>query len=200
MSTRARFAGLLPEAAVRDYTLAVTIHDDIRVRHAVPDDADGVRAVEREAFGGDIEAELVDALVAGEAHVPELSLVAEQSGSIVGHVLFTSARAGEVEAVLLAPLAVAPGWQGRGIGSALVRGGLERAAELGFGVALVLGHPAYYPRFGFEVAQPHGIVPPYPVERSEAWMVAELRPGAVSEAAGVVEVAEAFRHEEMWRE
>lgn len=164
------------------------------------DDAGGVLAVERAAFGGDVEAGLVEALVAGEAYVAGLSLVAESGGSILGHILFTRARAGEVDALLLAPLAVAPEWQGRGIGSALVRAGLARAAELGFGIALVLGHPAYYPRFGFEPAEPLGIMPPYPVEPSEAWTVLELAPGALRDAAGVVRVAEALMHEEMWRE
>ncbi len=170
------------------------------VRVATADDADGVVAVERAAFDGYVEAELVEALVAGEAYVPGLSLVAERADSIVGHVLFTRARAGEIDAVLLAPLAVAPDWQGRGIGRTLVRAGLAHAAELGFGIALVLGHPSYYPRFGFEPAEPLGIMPPYPVEPSEAWMVVELTPGALGDAAGVVRVAEALMHEEMWRE
>ena len=170
------------------------------VRVAVPQDEDAVFAVEHEAFGGTVEAELVAALIAGDAYIPDLSLVAEHDGSIVGHVLFTRARAGAVDAVLLAPLAVAPDWQGRGVGSALAREGLRRAAEMGFGLALVLGHPGYYPRFGFEPAEPLGIMPPYPVEPSEAWMVVELAPGTLEKAAGTVRVAEALMHEEMWRE
>lgn len=172
----------------------------VLLRVATPEDEAGVLAVERDAFGGDAEADLVRALVAGEAFVPQLSLVAVADDRIVGHVLFTRARAGAVDAALLAPLAAAPSWQHRGIGTALVREGLERAAALGFGLALVLGHPAYYPRFGFEPAEPHGIMPPYPVEPSEAWMAAELVPGSLARAAGIVEVAEALRHEEMWRE
>jgi len=172
----------------------------VYVRIAVPQDDDAVLAVEREAFGGTVEAELVAALIAGDAYIPDLSLVAEHDGSIVGHVLFTRARAGAVDAVLLAPLAVAPDWQGRGVGSALAREGLRLAAEMGFGLALVLGHPGYYPRFGFEPAEPFGIMPPYPVEPSEAWMVVELAPGTLEKAAGTVRVAEALMHEEMWRE
>lgn len=169
------------------------------VRVASPQDDAAVLAVEREAFGGDAEAELVRALVAGEAFVPQLSLVAVAENRIVGHVLFTRARAGTVDAVLLAPLAVAPDRQHRGIGSALVRDGLERAGAIGFGVALVLGDPAYYPRFGFEPAEPHGIMPPYPVEPSEAWMVAELIAGSLADAAGIVALAAPFMHEELWR-
>ncbi len=172
----------------------------VRVRAATAHDAHSILVVERAAFGEDDEADLVVRLTTGEAFVTELSLVAEADGSIVGHVLFTRARAGAVDAVLLAPLAVAPAWQGRGVGGALVREGLARATELGFGLALVLGHPGYYPRFGFEPAEPYGILPPYPVEPSEAWMAAELEPGALEKAFGTVRVAEALMREEMWRE
>lgn len=173
---------------------------DILVRVATTEDVGLVRAVERAAFDGDTEAELVDALVAGESFVSELSLVAVADGRVVGHVLFTGARAGGVDAVLLAPLAVLPEWQGCGVGGALVREGLAQATVAGFSIALVLGSPAYYTRFGFEPAQSRRILPPYPVEPSEAWMVAELRPGALGEAAGIARVAAAFMHEEMWRE
>ena len=173
---------------------------DVEIRVAAARDLSAVLAVERAAFGGTVEADLVAALLAGEAFVPDLSLVAECGASIVGHVLFTRSGVGTAEAALLAPLAVAPESQGRGIGGALVRAGLARAAELGFDVALVLGHPGYYPRFGFEPAEPHGIMPPYPVDPSEAWMVAELRPGSLKDAVGTTRVADALMHEEMWRE
>lgn len=174
--------------------------DDIVLRVAVPQDEAGILAVEREAFGEEEEAALVADLTAGEAFDPELSLVAEKDERIIGHVLFTRARAGSVDAALLAPLAVAPEWQGRGVGSALAREGLKRAATLGYGIALVLGHPTYYPRFGFEPAEARGVVPPYPVHPSEAWMLVELAPGALARARGVVEVAPELMHEEMWRE
>jgi putative acetyltransferase len=125
---------------------------------------------------------------------------------VIGHVLFTRAKVGSAEAALLAPLAVSPEWQRQGVGGALVREALARAARDGFGLALVLGHPAYYPRFGFVPAVPLGVLPLYPVEPSEAWMVAELGPGAVASACGaapkpcIVRVAEEFMHEELWRE
>lgn len=178
---------------------------DWLVRAARAPDLPGVLAVEREAFGEDEEAQLVAELLEDPmARIPGLSLVAVAAAGtsdwIVGHVLFTRANVGGVEAALLAPLAVAPEYQGVGVGGALVREGLERAAALGFGIALVLGHPGYYPRFGFEPAEPFGIAPPYPVEPSEAWMVAELRRGAVAGARGIVHVADALMHEEMWRE
>lgn len=173
---------------------------DVSVRVAIPEDFGAVLAVERDAFARDDEAELVAALVADDAFVPDLSLVAEVGPRIVGHALFTRAQAGAGSAVLLGPLAVASDMQGVGVGTALVCEGLQRAKALGFGLALVLGHPGYYTQFDFEPAEPHGIMSPYPVEPAEAWMVFELRAGALGGARGVVEVAEAFRHEEMWRE
>lgn len=170
------------------------------IRAATHADTDALLEVEREAFGGPDEAALVVALMAGNAFLPTLSLIAEEDGQVVGHVLFTIAYAGDTRAVLLAPLAVAPDRQRDGVGSALVRAGFAEAERLGFGLALVLGYPEYYPRFGFEPAEPHGITPPYPVEPSEAWMVVELIGGTLETACGAVRVAEELMHPEMWRE
>ena len=172
------------------------------VRAAKSADLERVLEVERRAFGGDIEAELVRALVYdGEAFIVGLSLVAEEAGTVVGHVLFTRASCGGgVSAVLLAPLAVVPERQQRGVGTLLVREGLEQARALGFGLVLVLGDPAYYTRFGFGPAAAHGITPPYPVDPADAWMVLELQPGVLAEAVGVVGLAEAFRDPALWRE
>jgi putative acetyltransferase len=114
--------------------------------------------------------------------------------------LFTRAAVGAAAAVLLAPLAVDPEWQKRGVGTVLSRAGLATAHAMGFGLALVLGHPEYYPHFGFEPAMPYGIEPPYPVEPAEAWMVAELTPGALDAASGPVGMSEVFLDPAMWRE
>ncbi len=172
----------------------------IRIRAATESDTDALLAVERDAFGGDIEAELVIALTAGRGFVPGMSLVADEGGRIIGHALFTRAEAGDARAALLAPLAVASDRQGSGVGTALVETGLRVAAALCFEVALVLGHPEYYPRFGFESAIPLGIEPPYPVEPAEAWMVRELAPGALDRARGVVRVADELMDPALWRE
>ncbi|MDP2233297.1 MAG: N-acetyltransferase, partial [Actinomycetota bacterium] len=155
--------------------------------------------VEREAFGGSSEAELVVALMSSSAFIPELSLVADNDGLIVGHVLFTRAYAGGVPAALLAPLAVAPAYQRCGIGGELVRAGLGTALAGGFQLSLVLGHPEYYPRFGYEPAEPYGILPPYPVTPPEAWMVLEMDMGARERAGGTVQVADELMLPEMWR-
>ena len=107
------------------------------------------------------EQDLVQALRASPAFVPELSLVAEENGSLVGHILFTEAKVGEDTVLALAPLSVRPAAQRRGVGTALIREGHRIAAELGYGYALVLGSETYYPRSGYRPAESFGIeVPP----------------------------------------
>lgn len=173
---------------------------DITIRTATPADLEALLEAERAAFGGPVEAELTAALIAGAGFVPGLNLIALDGDRVVGHVLFTRARAGATDAALLAPLAVVPERQRSGVGGALAARGLEVARSLGFEIALVLGHPEYYPRFGFQPAIPLGIEAPYRIEPPEAWMAIELVPGAFGRAAGVVEVAEELRAPEMWRE
>lgn len=173
---------------------------DVTIRTATPGDLEALLEAERAAFGEPEEAGLAAALIAGAAFVPELNLIAVEEGSVIGHILFTRARAGAASAALLAPLAVVPEHQRSGVGGALAAHGLEVARGLGFEIALVLGHPEYYPRFGFQAAFPLGIEAPYPIHPAEAWMATELVPGAFGHAAGVVEVAEKLRAPEMWRE
>ncbi len=129
------------------------------VRRETPADHDEIRALVTAAMRpGD--AELVDLIRGSEHYVPELALVAEQAGSLVGYALFShvaleGTAAGPVLA--LAPLCVRPDHQGRGVGSALVRAGLERADARGAPLVTVLGDPVYYARLGFEPASRHGI-------------------------------------------
>jgi len=152
-------------------------------------------AVHAAAFGQPAEARLVDALRSTPEWIPELSLVAEDDGVIVGHVLFTRMRVRDGKAVhdalALAPVGVRPHLQNRSIGSQLIREGLERARRAGHGVVILLGHPTYYPRFGFVPAGPHGIVYTEP-GHEPAFMVAELWPGALAGVRGVVEYATPF--------
>lgn len=128
--------------------------DDILIRHETPADILAIRAVNEAAFETGAEAALVDALRENGKYT--LSLVAVMEGEIVGHILFTDIilEPGGAEARILglAPMAVRPEWQGRGIGSALVRRGLEDCRELGYRGIVVLGHPTFYPRFGFTPA------------------------------------------------
>lgn len=176
----------------------------MRVREASAEEYPAIRALLRDAFGGEDETELVDALRGDDAYVPELELVAEEDGRLVAHVLFTRARvggeatgAGGTTALCLAPLAVASDRQRAGVGSALVEAALDQARELGERLVLVLGHPEYYPRFGFVPAGTRGIEPPRPVPE-EAWMALELAPGALEEARGVTRLAAVFDEDRYW--
>ena len=148
-----------------------------------------------DAFGQEDEARLVDALRGSGAFIPELSLVAVDGAAIVGHVLFTRIAIREEGSshpgLALAPVAVAPSHQRRGIGSALIRRGLEVARELGHGVVIVVGHASYYPRFGFVPAVPRGIRAPFPVDDA-SFMALALRPGALEGIRGTVEYAAPF--------
>jgi len=161
----------------------------LTIRPERPADEAAIRAVNDAAFGRGAEGALVDALRGSAAFVPELSLVAESGADLIGHVLFTRLQIveGSVShpALALAPMAVQPSWQRRGVGSALVRRGLADARELGHGVVVVLGHPAFYPRFGFSPARPLGIRSPFDAP-DEAFLVLALRPGALDGVRGEV--------------
>jgi putative acetyltransferase len=156
-------------------------------------DRDSIRAVNTSAFETTAEANLVDAL-REQAH-PAVSLVAEDGGGIVGHIMFSPVSLGghpELRVMGLAPMAVAPAHQRRGIGSALVRAGLERCRQLGFGAVVVLGHPSYYPRFGFQPSARFGIGCEYEAPE-EAFMLVELRPGYMQGVTGTVQFHAAFK-------
>jgi putative acetyltransferase len=147
-----------------------------------------VRIVNELAFGQPAEADVVDRLRHAVACVDALSLVAEEGEVVVGHILFTSALiedAGHrVVGMGLAPLAVLPDHQRQGIGSALVRRGLEILRERACPFIIVLGHPAYYPRFGFERASLHGLACQWEVP-DEAFMVLILDSDALAGISGV---------------
>jgi putative acetyltransferase len=162
------------------------------VRPETGADHDAIWHVHERAFAPSIaEAKLVDELREAGDLVPELCLVAEEGGGVVGHIAYSRARLDSGhEALALAPMAVLPDRQRGGIGSALVRESLDRAAGTEFPLVVVLGHPAYYPRFGFEPGAVHGILDPYGVPL-DAWMV-RLLPAYTPAARGLVTYAEAF--------
>jgi putative acetyltransferase len=159
------------------------------IRSEKPQDHEAIHRVNRLAFGREEEASLVAALRRSDAYIPGLSLVAEENGGIIGHILFTrihiKGKTRSVEALALAPMCVLPEMQRRGIGSALVEIGLEECAEFGHRIVIVVGHPEFYPRFGFRPAAESGIQAPFPVP-SEAFMALALVPGALSWVSGIV--------------
>jgi putative acetyltransferase len=128
------------------------------------------------AFGQQDEARLVEAIRASAEFVPELTLVAVDEGRVVGHVMFSySALDGsETRLLQLSPLSVVPDRQREGIGAALTRESLRLADERGEPLVLVLGHPTYYPRFGFRTASTLGLLAPNPEWPEEAFMAAPL--------------------------
>lgn len=137
------------------------------------------------------EADIVEALRASAAHLPDLCLVALRDGEVVGHIAFSRARLDSGPAVaVLGPVAVLPEHQRRGVGSALVSEGLRRAGETEFPVVVLVGHPAYYPRFGFESADALGISAPVAVP-SPAWMAYRL-PAYRPDVRGTVVFPAAF--------
>lgn len=163
------------------------------VREESDDPADlvSVRAINEAAFGRSDEANLIDALRAeGVVLTSLLAIVGDQP---VGHILFSrmsvETTAGPVSAVALAPLAVLPAFQRRGIGGQLIRHGLEVLRGRDEKIVIVLGHPDYYPRFGFSSEKARPLESPF---APEAFMALELTPGALNGICGKVKYAAAF--------
>ena len=155
---------------------------EINIRQETPADYDAVYRLVKEAFAtadhsdGD-EQDLVVRLRKSDAFIPQLSLVAETNGVPAGYILLTKIGVGEETELAAAPLAVAPAFQRKGVGSALIREAERAARELGYRYIVILGSPAYYGRFGYRPAVEYGIRPPFPVE-PEYFMARPLMPGA----------------------
>lgn len=162
---------------------------ELTIRPETGGDVAAIREVEEAAFGQPDEADLVDRL-RDDGEVL-LSLVAEVDGRIEGHILFTRLwiDPGSVPAVALAPLAVSPTWQRRGIGGRLIEAGLEVLRQQDERIVFVLGHPSYYPRFGFEADKASLLESPFP---RESYMALELVPWALDGIRGRVRYPAAF--------
>lgn len=162
------------------------------VRFEQPSDRDAVRALNERAFGGREEADIVEALHRANAAV--VALVAEVGAAVVGHILFspvTVEHSNNARLAGLAPMAVAPGCQGQGIGSVLVREGFARCRAAGVAGVVVVGHAGYYPRFGFVPAQQFGLRCEYDVP-ADVFMALELTQGALRGVSGLVRYHTAF--------
>jgi len=162
----------------------------MNIRPEQPGDIDTIRIVNLEAFETAVEANLVDAL--RNTDIDLISLVAEENGEIVGHILFSPVTVdGNIRVMGLAPMAVLPGWQKKGIGTKLVHEGLKACGNAGYKAAVVLGHAEYYPRFGFVPSVNYGIKSEYNVP-PEVFMVKELQAGALEHTKGIVKYHQAF--------
>lgn len=152
-------------------------------------DVAAIREVITDAFGQMNEAVLVENIRKSPNFIPELSLVMKENDNVLGHILFSPILiVGEQQttpALALAPLTVTPSRQRQGIGSQLVQAGLSKCRELGHSIVVVLGHPEYYTKFGFQTASKFGVQAPFSVP-DEAFMMLELKAGALKNARGMV--------------
>lgn len=164
-----------------------------RIREERPEDAPAIRDLNDAAFGGSAESAIVEHL--REAGLVITSLVADEYGEIVGHILFSELEVTDfehkhtIDAAALAPMAVAPTHQRMGIGSELVRQGLEKCAENGVELVVVVGHADYYPRFGFSAEKAECLKGPF---SGGIFMVLELKTGILDDFSGEVIYPPAF--------
>ena len=171
------------------------MNQTVVIRKETPEDYARVIELTEEAFETlDIsdhnEGKLVDKLRKAPTFIDELSLVAELNEQVVGHILFTPIVIDngeeQFQSLVLAPVSVLPEFQKRGIGGQLIRVGHEKAKELGFQSAILLGHPEYYPRFGYKPASTWGIKTHYELPSDDVFMAVELTEGALTGVSGMV--------------
>jgi putative acetyltransferase len=169
--------------------------DSFIIRPERAEDIDAIFEVNLQAFGQDGEARLVNALRRDGDFFHRLSLVAVSGERIIGHILFTpvtiDSDTASTAALALAPLAVHQDFQCLGIGAALIEEGLEECRRLGHRIVIVVGHPLYYPRFGFLIARDFGIRAPFPCP-DEAFMLLPLADNALDGISGTVRYPPAF--------
>jgi predicted N-acetyltransferase YhbS len=182
---------------------------NLQVRKAFESDNQAICDVVLAAFGdvqGQEIADLITDLLADPSAQPLLSLVATTNDNVVGYILFTNAQIEHsqriVSAAILAPLSVHPEYENEGIGGRLIKEGLKRLKGAGVELVFVLGHPSYYPKYGFSAAGIKGFDASYPIppENSGAWMVQELHPGVIGHISGKVICADLLNDPKHWRE
>lgn len=168
----------------------------LKIRQELTSDYNSIYEINKLAFEQDDEARLVDLLRKGSAFVPELSLVAEINGEVIGHILFTKIlilgdTGIEFESLSLAPMAVHPKSQKQGVGGKMIYAGIEKAKSLGYSSVFVLGHPLYYPKFGFQPASKWNVKAPFNVPE-EAFMAIELIEDGLKDVSGTVKYPKEF--------
>lgn len=160
----------------------------IEIREEHPGDVAAVRNVNRLAFGQHQEGDIVDALRSNGAVL--LSLVAILNGQVVGHIMYSPLPIGDKQGAALGPMSVLPTFQRQGIGSRLVEAGNRKLQEAGCPFIVVVGHPEYYPRFGFSPASAYGITCEWELP-DNVFMVLALDPQKLQGVAGLAK----YRHE-----
>lgn len=182
------------------------MNQNIRIRETMPEDFDTVIKIHKSAFGHDKEAKLTAALLNDKSAEPVVSLIAFDEENAAGHILFTRAsfeNGGEQMMHILAPLAVIPSSQKKGVGGLLIRSGLQKLQELDSDLVFVLGHKEYYPKFGFEpYAENAGYPAPYPIPEihREYWMMQPVSQSGKNYLKGKIKCADALNKPEHWRE
>ena len=174
---------------------------EITIRQEIQNDFEPVSALiknafERELMSNHQEHVLVARLRESTAFVPELSLVAQVDNRLVGYILLAkiniiSAHGDSFPSLALAPVAVLPQFQGKGIGARLIETAHHKARGLGFGSVIVLGHAAYYPKFGYRPSSEYGIRLPFDVPDENSMAIA-LTENALANVSGIVQYPEAF--------
>ena len=137
------------------------------------------------------EQDCVNKLRLSTNYIPELSLVATYHNQIIGHIMFSKMKIGQHDSLLLAPLSVAPEWQNKGIGQALIQEGHRLAIALGYAHCVVIGHPGYYPKFGYQPARSYHLEAPFEVP-DDVFMVVELIQGSLKDVQGMIQCDDAF--------
>ena len=175
----------------------------MEIRESLNSDYDSIMTILSAAFGSEEEAKLVSDLLGDTSALPYLSLLAFKKNRAVGYILFTKAQLNSFPSIsvsILAPLAVIPSFQRQGVGGCLVQYGLQVLADSGVDLVFVLGHPEYYPRFGFKPAGKLGFNPPFSRQEknADAWMVLPLRQGIVDNYSGKVICADQLNKPEYW--
>ncbi|MBS4175990.1 GNAT family N-acetyltransferase [Lederbergia citrea] len=167
------------------------------IRTELPTDHRAVCELTYQAFGKrKDESELIDRIRKSSGFIPELSIVAEEDEEIVGHILLSKAKVigdtGDHEVIVLAPVAVHPSYQKKGVGSKLIEEGLNRVKALNYGLVLLIGHPSYYLRFGFKPARQYGLELHQFNVPDEVFMVCELNEGELNRIHGELRYPSAF--------